>query len=330
MSSVLSVRAREPIAPPPIIGSSSRIQSVRHRIQRFATSSLPVLLVGPTGTGKEVIAQHLHASSGRVGEMIEVNCGALPRDMIESLLFGHRKGAFTGATESTDGFIARAHRGTLFLDELSSLPLEGQAKLLRLLETGEFFRLGETDKRRLEFRVVAAAQEDLEARMEAGLFRRDLFHRVAGLRIDVPALAVRREDIWPLAEHFAGGHGCVLSAEVGPILLNYSWPGNVRELRLTIERAAILSDTTLLDGSVIMEAFGGVLVNAPLGFGAIEAGDSVAKLRGELLRVCASHGARSPAIAAALGISRATLFRRLRALGISLEAVRVSRSLTSL
>jgi transcriptional regulator with PAS, ATPase and Fis domain len=327
MSSVLSLRRRERVALQPIVGVSPAILLARTRIERFAKSTLPVLLVGPTGTGKEVLAQHLHALSGRRGELVEVNCGALPRDMVESLLFGHRKGAFTGASESAEGLVARAHQGTLFLDELSSLPPEGQAKLLRVLETGEFLRLGDAEKRWADFRVVAAVPEDIGARVDAGLFRGDLFYRVAGFRIDLPPLHARREDIGPLAEHFAQAQGCVLAPETAAMLIRRPWPGNVRQLRVTIERAAVLANDGLVDARALAEA----LEDGPEGVHSVgkplPARAWIDGPHADLLDACRTHGARSVPIAAALGISRATLFRRLRACGISLTSLRVSESL---
>jgi two-component system response regulator FlrC len=147
--------------------------TAKRRLERFAGTTLPILLIGPTGTGKEVMARHVHAMSGRRGTLVDVNCGALPRDMVESLLFGHRRGAFTGAVESVTGLIACANEGTLFLDELTSLPLEGQAKLLRVLENGELKALGSTVNTSVDFRLVAAVQDDILERLESHQFRRD-------------------------------------------------------------------------------------------------------------------------------------------------------------
>lgn len=193
---------------PPLIGRSPAITAVRDRISRVARSNLPVLLIGPTGAGKEVVARHLHAMSNRRGRLVDVNCGALPRDMIESLLFGHRRGAFTGALETTVGYIARADGGTLFLDELASLPHEGQAKLLRVLETREVLPLGSGMAQRVDFRVVAAVQADIYTRVDSGQFRDDLFHRVAGLTLHLPGLGARPEDIEPTTRQRNVGSAC--------------------------------------------------------------------------------------------------------------------------
>jgi DNA-binding NtrC family response regulator len=316
MTAAPNAREGEGTTLPELIGFSAAMQLARYRVDRFARSRLSVLLVGPTGTGKDLIARHLHARSGRQGQLVDVNCGALPRDMVESLLFGHRRGAFTGAVETTVGMISRAHLGTLFLDELSSLPVEGQAKLLRVLETGEVLPLGASSKQLVNFRLVAAVHEDIYGRVTNGLFRRDLFHRVAALRIDLPALDSRREDIAPLAEHFARLHGRTVSASATSALQGRRWPGNVRELRALIDRAALLSDEQSLDAGALSDAEYECTA------------DSVEGLYAQTLRnLCRVHGGRAEAIAGALGVSRATLFRRLRTSGISLASLRVSRSL---
>jgi DNA-binding NtrC family response regulator len=301
---------------PALIGASPSIQLARRRIEQFARTSLPVLLVGPTGSGKELLAQHLHALSGRSGDLVDVNCGALPREMIESLLFGHRRGAFSGAVESTTGLIIRAHHGTLFLDELASLPAEGQAKLLRSLETGEVLPLGESTKRRSDFRVIGAVQEDIDARVSSGAFRRDLFHRIAGIRIELPALAERRQDIALLATHFAHAQGCTISPAALALLRSQPWPGNVRELRATVDRAAVLSVNSLLEADTVAESIAPCTGN-PL----------VPPAHSNLVRLCRAHGGRAAPIAADLGISRATLFRRLKAMGISLVGLRTQAML---
>lgn len=312
MTAVASAPEGDGTSLPELIGLSPAMQLARNRVERFARSRLSVLLVGPTGTGKDLIARHLHARSGRHGQLVDINCGALPRDMVESLLFGHRRGAFTGAVETTVGMISRAHLGTLFLDELSSLPVEGQAKLLRVLETGEVLPLGASSKQAVDFRLVAAVHEDIKGRIASGLFRQDLFHRVAALRIDLPALDSRREDIAPLAEHFAQLHGRTINGPAMSVLRRTRWPGNVRELRAVIDRAVLLSDGASLEVEALSEAENECTA------------DGHAQ---ELRNLCRVHCGRADAIAGALGVSRATLFRRLRAFGISLVSLRVSQSL---
>lgn len=327
MNPIVPGRSGPAASLPPIIGTSASIQLAQARLARFAASKLPVLLVGPTGTGKELLARHLHHLSGRRGRLVDVNCGALPREMIESLLFGHRKGAFTGAVESTNGMVARADLGTLFLDELSSLPLEGQAKLLRVIESGEVLPLGAEQESKIDFRLIAAVHDDIDGRIESGAFRRDLFHRVAGVRIEVPALAARPEDIGPLAEFFAAGRGCVLSPAAIATLRSHQWPGNVRELRAVIERATVLADTPILNAEVVAQALGG-----DQGVSTAEViptrGGISTPLRAPLLQICEAHSGEVEAITRTLGVSRATLFRWLRARNISLTELRISRSLT--
>lgn len=304
---------------PPLIGESPALVAARSQLARFAGSHIPVLLVGPTGAGKDVLARHLHGMSRRRGRMIDVNCGALPRDMIESLLFGHRRGAFTGAVESSTGFIALADAGTLFLDELASLPVEGQAKLLRVLETGELTPLGSTVKKRVDFRLVSAAQDDLFARIESHQFRRDLFHRVEGVTIHLPALRERPEDIPPLATHFARVHGRSLEPEAFDVLLRQGWPGNVRQLRTVLERASLLSDGPSITAKTVCDALG--VARNP--------SDTLRQQERErLIAICVAEGDDAARISAALGVSRATLYRRLKEHGLRLRGL--SASLTSL
>ncbi len=295
-----------------IVGVSPAIRRAVALAERYARTRLAVLLVGPTGSGKEVFARHIHERSGRPGLFVDVNCCALPREMVESLLFGHRRGAFTGAVDSTVGHLERSDGGTLFLDELTSLAPEAQGKLLRALETGEVQPLGATAKRRLDLRVIAAAHEDLGGALDAGRFRRDLFQRVAGIVIELPPLDARVEDVLPLAQHFAALQGRRLEAGAEHVLLSYAWPGNARELRLAIERAAELVDNGSLPASVIADAIvlGGTLTRAARG---------QVDERTALARMCELHEWNGRAIARALGISRTTLHRRLRELGLSLR-----------
>jgi len=294
---------------PPLIGVSAAMTTAKRRLERFAGTTLPILLIGPTGTGKEVMARHVHAMSGRRGTLVDVNCGALPRDMVESLLFGHRRGAFTGAVESVTGLIACANEGTLFLDELTSLPLEGQAKLLRVLENGELKALGSTVNTSVDFRLVAAVQDDILERLESHQFRRDLFHRLEGLIIQLPPLRCRPEDIEPLAIFFAGQRGQVLHDDVIHMLRCLDWPGNVRQLRSVVERACILADEHFIGTRHLNEALDGTIGIAR---------PAPPEERDRLIQTCNSFGNDISRIATALGISRATLYRRLKELGIRL------------
>jgi len=306
-----ALQPKESVALPPLIGVSEAIATAKSRLERFARTELPILLMGPTGTGKEVVARHVHAMSGRRGRLVDVNCGALPRDMIESLLFGHRRGAFTGAVERSTGLIVSAHEGTLFLDELTSLPPEGQAKLLRVLETGELTVLGSTVKTAVDFRLVAAVQDDILERVENQQFRRDLFHRLEGLIIQLPPLRCRPEDVEPLARFFAGQKGYVVHHDAVHLLRCLDWPGNVRQLRSVVERACILSDEHFIGTRHVSEALEGTI--------GIRRLPPLAE-RDRLVQTCSSLGNDVSKIAAALGISRATLYRRLKDCGIRLGA----------
>ncbi|MGH7532709.1 MAG: sigma 54-interacting transcriptional regulator [Gemmatimonadales bacterium] len=292
----------------PIIGRSPAIVRAVALARRFAETGLPILLVGATGTGKELFAQCIHEWSGCSGPFVDVNCGALPKEMVESLLFGHRRGAFTGAVEGVEGLVMAADHGTLFFDELSSLPAEAQVKLLRVLETGEVRRVGDVTKRRVRFRVVAAVQEDLDDRVARGDFRLDLFRRVAGVVLRLPALADRTDDPWLLTRHFARIAGLTLDPAAGAVVNAYLWPGNVGELRLAVERAGFLSEGGSVTASAMAEA--------------IELGASWARTtpvplavtdqRRQLEGLLARHGGDVRAAALELGIGRSTLYRWLR------------------
>jgi len=221
------------------------------RLTRMAApSSASVLLIGETGTGKEVIARALHKRSERAtGPYIRVNCGALHENLLESELFGHVKGAFTGAVENKTGRFEAAHGGTIFLDEISSMSAKLQVKLLRVLQEREFERVGDSKTIRVDVRVVAATNESLEDEIEAGRFREDLYYRLNVVPIPLPPLRERREDIPLLAEFFLKRYGeqnrrdvPELTQQLTQALLAYDWPGNVRELENTIERLVVLSD----------------------------------------------------------------------------------------
>src|SRR4029077_1753672 len=246
------------------------------------------------------------------GHLVDVNCAALPHDMVESLLFGHRRGAFTGAVDSKVGHVERSDGGTLFLDELESIAPDAQGKLLRVLETGQVQPLGAPAKRRVDLRVVSAVQDDIGEALSSGRFRRDLFQRVAGVVIGLPPLASRPEDVVPLAKYFADLACQHLDADAVRVLLNYPWPGNVRELRLAIERAGQLGANGNIAASAVAEAIELGSVAQPMVAGLSEE-------RTRLFRTCEAQQWNSVAIARTLGISRTTLHRRLRELGLSLR-----------
>ena len=311
-----------------IIGVSPAIRRAVATARRFAPTLIPILLTGETGTGKELFAQKIHQWSGRHGSLVDVNCGALPRELVEGELFGHRRGSFTGAASDTGGLIANADGGTLFLDELSTLPLDGQVKLLRALETREVRRVGDTQKRRIDFRVISAVQQGFAQEVEQGRFRSDLFQRLAGVIIHLPPLSERMEDIEPLTIHFLSQRERVLAPDASTLLNRYSWPGNVRELKAVMERAIVLTRSTSIEAQAVVEA-----IDLGNGYGPQPGLSSESIIAHEAQRLqllsAAERCAWNPRrLAAELQVSRATLYRRLRAMGISLSAFSQSHSLT--
>jgi DNA-binding NtrC family response regulator len=291
----------------PIVGRSPALLAALDTARRLAATSLPILIVGETGTGKELIARYVHQASGRQGPLVDVDCGALPDDLMEALLFGHRRGAFTGAVDHHEGIIENADGGTLFLDELGSLPLRGQAKLLRVLETGEIRRVGATRTRSVDVRVVSTMQEDASKLLADGLFRPDLMQRVAGAVIRVPPLSERPDDVVPLARHFSASSNRRLEPDAEALLCDRPWPGNVRELRWTIERAALFA----VDGGIGSAAVAEALEIGP----GMLLGEQSAPRNGritELRAACRRYRGDADRVAAALGIGRSTLYRWLR------------------
>ncbi len=232
---------------PGMVGRSEAMQQLASLVRVVARHSTSVLITGETGAGKELVAEAVHKLSSRADKpFITVNCAAIPEALMEAELFGHTRGAFTGAVQARLGKIHSAQGGTIFFDEIGELPLASQAKLLRFLECGEVQRLGTSDVFRLDVRVIAATNVDLEKRVEQGLFREDLFYRLSIFPIELLPLRERPEDICLLAKHFlerlSGASEIVLTAETETKLAEHSWPGNVRELRNVIERAFVLAD----------------------------------------------------------------------------------------
>lgn len=232
-----------------LIGVSEPFQRVLRKVPRLASSDATVLITGETGTGKEEVATAIHRESPRrYAPFIPVNCGALPEDLVENELFGHARGAYTGAVGSGKGILAEAEGGTIFLDELNSLSLSTQAKLLRFLQNREYRILGSTRLLHANVRIIAATNVDLAREIAAGTFRADLYHRLHVLSVEMPPLRSRREDVSLLAEHFArkfseiyGKDGVFFSEAALASLQQYHWPGNVRELQSAVERAVLLS-----------------------------------------------------------------------------------------
>jgi len=238
-----------------IIGRSKPMQEIFLTIQKVAPLATTVLIQGDTGTGKELIARAIHFNGTRKGApLVTINCGAMPKELLESELFGHKKGSFTGAVNDKAGLFEAASGGTIFLDEIGEMPLDLQVKLLRVLQEGTIRRIGENFDRKVDARVIAATNRDLTEDVKAGVFRRDLFYRLCVIPITIPPLRLRREDILPLTEHFLvkygvkmNKEGIEISSEAMKILLTNVWMGNVRELENSIERAlALCGDSRLL------------------------------------------------------------------------------------
>jgi len=247
---------------PCFIGESNAIQDVMDVVKKAARSSdTPILIIGETGTGKELIAKAIHyRSPNSEGPMICVNCAAIPRELTESELFGYEKGAFSGAASLKKGLVEQSEGGTLFLDEIGDLSPEAQAKLLRFLETGEFYRLGSVKKCRVQTRLISATNKNLNKMMEQEQFRDDLYYRLAVVKVEIPSLNERRDDIIPIAKHFLmefslkfGKSFTGISSRTEAALKNFTWRGNVRELKNLIERGALLSDGPELELSHISE-----------------------------------------------------------------------------
>jgi len=260
---LLEVIARHHPSPPAaktgadgeIIASDPAILAVKNRCERVAGTGATVLLTGESGVGKDVFAKQIHQLSGRSSKpYVAINCAAIPDNLLESTLFGYEKGAFTGATKAQPGKFEQANGGTLFLDEIGEMPLELQAKLLRVLQDQVVERLGSMRSVNCDVRIVAATNQDLQQRVKDGKFREDLYFRLAVFPIRIPPLRERQQDILPLAEHFLvrygrtmGRQGLKLSAQSNVALQNYPWPGNVRELENAMQRALLLSDGDLIE-----------------------------------------------------------------------------------
>ncbi|MGZ8369538.1 MAG: sigma-54-dependent transcriptional regulator, partial [Caulobacteraceae bacterium] len=237
-----------------LIGASAPMGQVRRLGERAAKSSIPILITGESGVGKELIARALHGASDRAGKaFVAVNCGAIPENLVESILFGHEKGSFTGAHERHAGKFQEASGGTLFLDEVGELPLDMQVKLLRALQEGEVDPIGSKRSMKVDVRIVSATNRDLAEQVKTGAFREDLFYRLNVFPIEAPALRDRREDIPALVEHFVRrfnveeGKGVAgATAETLALLMAHDWPGNVRQLENAVYRAIVLSDAPFL------------------------------------------------------------------------------------
>ncbi len=257
-----------------ILGRSSRMQQIFSVVSRIAPTQSTVLITGESGTGKELIARAIHYNSGRTGKFISINCGALPENLLESELFGHEKGAFTGAIRDKRGLFQDAEGGTIFLDEISEMSTPMQVKLLRVLQDRAIRRVGGNEEIPVDARVIAATNSDLSESIQKGTFREDLYYRINVIPVELPTLRQRKEDISLLAEHFVAKfcermtqHPKKISAEAMRALEKYSWPGNVRELENVMERAIALEPSELLTPRSLPES---VVLGISAGTGAVE------------------------------------------------------------
>ena len=294
---------------------SSAMQALVQMAARVAPSDVAVLISGPNGAGKERIAEIVHYNSSvKAGNLVVLNCGALPVDLIEAELFGADAGAFTGAANAREGRFEAADGGTLFLDEIGNLSLTGQMKLLRVLETGRFERLGSTKTRQVKVRVISATNADLPAQIRAGQFREDLYYRLNVVPLVVPPLHERLADILPLAQSFL--HGVRLSAAAQAALKRHSWPGNVRELRNVMTRASLMCSNQIIEPQdlALPSAAHAQVEPVEIGPPPVSAKEpSRAELEAALLQ----SGNNVADAAAALGLTRQSLYRRMERFGIA-------------
>jgi hydrogenase-4 transcriptional activator len=318
-----------------IVGAESGLRDVMIRIDQVAPTDAPVLLLGETGSGKEVVARAIHRRSRRAsGPIVRVNCGAIPHGLIDSELFGHEKGSFTGAINTRKGWFERADGGTLFLDEVGELPLDAQIRLLRILQDGVFERVGAQRSHRVDVRIIAATHRDPRQMVAEKSFREDLWYRLSVFPITIPPVRNRPEDIPALAAHFAsragvriGGSPIYLGESDVDLLLAYSWPGNVRELAAVIERAVILGDGKRLRLSA-------ALGQAPLRSSDVPGvqatddpvitslADAMARHIERALRACGGRVEGAAGAAALLRINPHTLRARMRKLGVEWSTIR--------
>ncbi len=311
-----------------IIGSSEEMVRVFKMVEKVADSDATILIQGESGTGKELIAKEVHYGSRRSGgPFVSINCGAIPRDLLESNLFGHVKGSFTGAVRDSAGLFQVAEGGTFFLDEVGEMPLATQVKLLRALQEREIIPVGGTQPVKIDCRLVAATNADLEREVAEGRFRADLFYRLNVIPIKLPSLRQRREDIPLLIDHFLRGHaqnGVVktLSKEALEILMKYDWPGNVRELENVIERAVILDESGRLEPQDLPEKIrlgptqrGSLIIESPtLTLEELE--------REYILKVLHTTRWQKKRASEILGINASTLYRKLIAYGVEKPGAR--------
>ncbi|MCB9779472.1 MAG: sigma 54-interacting transcriptional regulator [Alphaproteobacteria bacterium] len=319
-STVLKV-AQEPLDEQPsarqlgdMVADSAAMLRVFGTLRRFAGHHFPVLITGESGTGKELAARGLHDVSARAGgAWVAVNCGAIAENLFESELFGHEKGAFTGADKKKDGAFHRAHGGTLFLDEIGELPEPAQAKLLRALESGEVRRVGSTDVEYPDVRIVAATNRDLPEAVRAGVFREDLFFRLAVLSVQLPPLRARIEDLPSLTAHLCRRlhPECHVTDDALAMLSRHRWPGNVRELRNVLTRAFVMAGPVIDAQDLTFHDLGMLAADSDGPPNSLDEAE-----RGYIRQILDDVGGNRSAAARALGIARSTLHYKMQRLGI--------------
>jgi len=303
------------------------MSAVMDLIARVAPSDFSVLMLGESGTGKDVFAQRIHQLSSRAQQsFVSINCSAIPEHLLESELFGHEKGAFSGANQAREGFFAEADGGTLFLDEIGDMSLALQPKLLRVLQNGEFYRVGSRRLSKTDVRLVCASNRAIESLVERGQFRQDLYYRINTVRIDLPPLRERTEDIPALVAHFLqrlAAHHPRVPSSVSPTalarLLEYPWPGNVRELEHVIERASLVCDGDTIYPESLPRELRGTASSVPGAMGTVDKVFKDARRDFEFgyfvhLLDRAGHNVQKAADLA--GLHRSTLYEKLAALGV--------------
>ena len=316
-----------------LVWKSEAMRKVMAQVDRVAASESRVCILGETGTGKELVARAIHERSPRRGRtFVTMNCAAVPSELIESELFGHEKGAFTGAATRHLGKFEQAHEGTLFLDEIGDMPAMMQAKLLRLLQEGEFERVGGERPIQVNVRVIVATHRDLELLVRKGAFREDLYHRIFVFPIAIPALRERTDDVAPLVAHFAqtiaeqnGWKPRGFTPDAIQELTRYGWPGNVRELRNVVERLLLLTDEAV-DAPLIRQVLSGRRGAAPAAHTGTLADRTAAFERDVVLAELKAHGYRIAETARALGLERSHLYKKCQQLEIDLKEERASNS----
>ena len=304
-----------------MVGSSPQMRDVYRLVERTGASTQPILIQGESGTGKELVARALHQASPLADRpLVVINCAALPPTLLESELFGHEKGAFTGAVASKPGLFEIADGGTLFIDEMGELEGSLQAKLLRVLEDGSMRRVGSVKERRVRVRLIAATNRDLQAEVRAGRFREDLFYRINVLTINLPPLREREGDLAELVQHFLGDRWQI-DPDVIPLLERYSWPGNVRQLQNALERAKVLADDDRICAANLPPEIVQQAQETPA---APQGGrfDLEAVNRAHVEQVYRRNHGNKARTARALGIGRRTLYRLLEKYDIADELER--------